>query len=131
MQDPCSEARFRLDRRRIAALRAGQYLILITWPWLLAKLKTEAGPFLHSSSIILWSFCAALIVLAGAEWSARVSLEEHVAGRVELFPFDRARGLIGDVVENGADTCNREQLRGQGVQKFLIHQGRFRRHAVD
>jgi membrane protein len=56
-----------------------QYLILITWPWLLAKLKTEAGPFLHSSSIILWSFCAALIVLAGAEWSARVSAEEHVS----------------------------------------------------
>jgi membrane protein len=55
-----------------------QYLILITWPWLLAKLRTEAGPFLHSSSIILWSFCAALIVLAGAEWSARVSLAEHV-----------------------------------------------------
>lgn len=53
-----------------------QYLILITWPWLLAKLKTEAGPFLHSSSIILWSFCAALIVLAGAEWSARVSANE-------------------------------------------------------
>jgi uncharacterized BrkB/YihY/UPF0761 family membrane protein len=53
-----------------------QYLILVTWPWLLAKLRTEAGPFLHSSSIILWSFCAALIVLAGAEWSARVTLDE-------------------------------------------------------
>jgi membrane protein len=59
-------------------LSALQYLILITWPWLLAKLKTEAGPFLHSSSIILWSFCAALIVLAGAEWSARISLEERL-----------------------------------------------------
>jgi membrane protein len=55
-----------------------QYLILITWPWLLAKLRTEAGPFLHSSSIILWSFCAALIVLAGAEWSARVTLDEQM-----------------------------------------------------
>ena len=53
-----------------------QYLILITWPWLLVKLRTEAGPFLHSSSIILWSFCAALIVLAGAEWSARITLDE-------------------------------------------------------
>jgi uncharacterized BrkB/YihY/UPF0761 family membrane protein len=57
-----------------------QYLILITWPWLLVKLRTEAGPFLHSSSIILWSFCAALIVLAGAEWSARVELHESPAG---------------------------------------------------
>lgn len=59
-----------------------QYLILITWPWLLIKLRTEAGPFLHSSSIILWSFCAALIVLAGAEWAARVPADQCAAGDI-------------------------------------------------
>jgi membrane protein len=55
-----------------------QYLNLVTWPWLLVKLKGEAGPFLHSSSIILWSFFAALVVLAGAEWSARVTLDKQL-----------------------------------------------------
>jgi uncharacterized BrkB/YihY/UPF0761 family membrane protein len=72
-----------------------QYLILITWPWLLVKLRTEAGPFLHSSSIILWSFCAGLIVLAGAEWSARVTLDESSrseAGGSAATPVDPSVG---------------------------------------
>jgi membrane protein len=51
------------------------YLNLVTWPWLLAKLKVEVGPFVHSVSILLWSFFASLVVLAGAEWSARVTLD--------------------------------------------------------
>jgi membrane protein len=55
-------------------LTALNYVNLLTWPWLLAKLKGEVGPFVHSVSILLWSFFAALIVLAGAEWSARVTL---------------------------------------------------------
>lgn len=54
------------------------YLNVLTWPWLLEKLKGEAGPFVHSASIVLWSFCAALVVLAGAEWSARMTLDEEV-----------------------------------------------------
>jgi membrane protein len=59
-------------------LTALNYLNLLTWPWLLEKLKGEAGPFVHSASIIIWSFCAALVVLAGAEWSARVTLDEEL-----------------------------------------------------
>jgi membrane protein len=55
-------------------LTALNYVNLLTWPWLLIKLKGEVGPFVHSVSILLWSFFAALIVLAGAEWSARVTL---------------------------------------------------------
>ncbi len=51
-----------------------KYVNLLTWPWLQAKLKNEAGPFVHSISILIWAFCAAMIVLAGAEWSARVTL---------------------------------------------------------
>jgi uncharacterized BrkB/YihY/UPF0761 family membrane protein len=72
-----------------------QYLILVTWPWLLAKLRTEAGPFLHSSSIILWSFCAALIVLAGAEWSARVELDEESLSERASSPTIPANPAVG------------------------------------
>jgi uncharacterized BrkB/YihY/UPF0761 family membrane protein len=54
------------------------YVNLTTWPWLLAKLKNEEGPFVHSASILLWSFFSSLIVLAGAEWSARVTLSDEI-----------------------------------------------------
>ena len=48
-----------------------KYLNLLTLPLLHAKLQPEYGPFVNSVTIILWSFVAALLVLAGAEWSAR------------------------------------------------------------
>jgi uncharacterized BrkB/YihY/UPF0761 family membrane protein len=35
------------------------------------KISAEYGVFQHSATILLWSFTAAMIVLAGAEWSAR------------------------------------------------------------
>jgi uncharacterized BrkB/YihY/UPF0761 family membrane protein len=53
-------------------------LYLKTWPWLLLKLRAEEGPFVESASIILWSFLGALVLLAGAEWSARVTLGEEL-----------------------------------------------------
>jgi uncharacterized BrkB/YihY/UPF0761 family membrane protein len=53
------------------ALTALQYTAVLLWKWILAKLKNDYGPFAHSSSVILFSFVAAMIVLAGAEWSAR------------------------------------------------------------
>ena len=53
------------------ALEGLKYFNLLTWPLLQAKLSTEYGPFVYSVSIILWSFLAALVVLAGGEWSAR------------------------------------------------------------
>jgi uncharacterized BrkB/YihY/UPF0761 family membrane protein len=76
----------RIPARRLipAAIFAGvslsvlNYLNLLTWPWLLAKLKTEVGPFVHSASILVWSFVSSLVVLAGAEWSARVTLSEEL-----------------------------------------------------
>jgi membrane protein len=55
-------------------LELSTYINIITWPWLHAKLQGEVPPFVHSISIILWSFIATMIVLAGAEWSARVSV---------------------------------------------------------
>jgi membrane protein len=56
-------------------LEGSKYLIILTWPWLRAKLLNEVPPFVQSISIILWAFSATLILLAGAEWSARVKLE--------------------------------------------------------
>jgi YihY family inner membrane protein len=53
------------------ALEVLKYLNLVTWPWLQRKLASEYGPFAYSVTIVLWSFLAAMVVLAGAEWTAR------------------------------------------------------------
>jgi membrane protein len=53
------------------ALEILKYINLLTLPWLHAKLHLEYGPFKNSVAIVLWSFLASMIVLAGAEWSAR------------------------------------------------------------
>ena len=53
------------------ALEILKYINLLTLPWLHSKLTHEYGPFRNSVAIVLWSFLAAMIVLAGAEWSAR------------------------------------------------------------
>jgi len=56
-------------------LEALKYLNLLAWRFMQAKIAAEYGVFQHSATIVLWSFVAALIVLAGAEWSARRSRE--------------------------------------------------------
>jgi len=56
-----------------------KYVNLITWPYLRRKLFLEVGPFYYSASIILWSTIAAMVVLAGAEWSARWARESERA----------------------------------------------------
>ena len=48
-----------------------KYLALLIWPYFADKLKNEYNIFQHSVTILLWSFVASLIVLAGAEWTAR------------------------------------------------------------
>ena len=50
-----------------------KYLNVLIWPWLRLKLTSEYGPFVNSVAIILWAFLAALLMLAGAEWTARRS----------------------------------------------------------
>ncbi len=58
-----------------ALLEVLRYINVLTWPWLRSKLEREVPPFVQSISIILWSFFAAMLILAGAEWSARVQIE--------------------------------------------------------
>jgi len=48
-----------------------KYINLLTWPYLRAKLSVEYGPFYYTVTIILWGFLASMVVLAGAEWTAR------------------------------------------------------------
>ncbi len=48
-----------------------KYINLVTWTWMQAKMTREYGPFRYAVTIILWSFFASMLVLAGAEWSAR------------------------------------------------------------
>ena len=69
-----------LPNRRIRPLRVApvailvglarellKYVNLLVWPWLEAKLRREYGPFYISVTIVLFSFLAAMLVLAGAE----------------------------------------------------------------
>ncbi len=56
-------------------LEASKYINILTWPWLRANLSKDVPPFVQSISIILWAFFGTMIVLAGAEWSARVSVK--------------------------------------------------------
>jgi len=50
-----------------------KYINLWIWPYLRAKLQCEYGPFYYTVTIILWGFLASMVVLAGAEWTARRS----------------------------------------------------------
>ena len=52
-------------------LEALKWINLLIWPWLNGKLKREYGVFVNSVTILTWSFLAAMVVLAGAEWTAR------------------------------------------------------------
>ncbi len=52
-------------------LEALKYFNILLFPLLRDKLGREYGVFQHSALILLWSFVASLLVLAGAEWAAR------------------------------------------------------------
>lgn len=53
------------------ALEALKYIHLLIWPWLRAKLEREYGPFVNSATLLILSFVASMIVMAGAEVTAR------------------------------------------------------------
>ncbi|MCU1236462.1 MAG: ribonuclease [Candidatus Solibacter sp.] len=52
-------------------LEALKYVNLAVTPYLQRKLEHEYFIFRHSVAILLWSFIASMVVLAGAEWTAR------------------------------------------------------------
>ena len=66
-------------------LQISEFVNLLTWPWLHDKLRADVPPFVQSISIVFWSFVATLIILAGAEWAARVKLDtEYTDPQPEL-----------------------------------------------
>jgi uncharacterized BrkB/YihY/UPF0761 family membrane protein len=60
-------------------LELAKYANIFTWPWLRQKLMVDVPPFVQSISIILWAFVATMILLAGAEWAARVQVRDGEA----------------------------------------------------
>jgi membrane protein len=77
------------------ALTALQYIALLLWKWIIAKMHNDYGPFAHSASVILFSFVAAMIVLAGAEWSARRP-DEPQAEAATIIPIPEIQGETVD-----------------------------------
>jgi len=61
------------------ALEALKYVNLVVAPLLQAKLHREYLIFEHSVTILLWSFAAAMIVLAGAHWTADQDREDPLS----------------------------------------------------
>jgi YihY family inner membrane protein len=59
------------------ALELLKYINLLTWPLWRKKLHAEYGPFYYSVTIVLWSFLAAMVILAGAEWAAQAAAEQR------------------------------------------------------
>jgi membrane protein len=53
-------------------IEALKYLFLYAGPWLNRKFQNEYGPFSNSVSIMIFAMAMSMLVLAGAEWSARV-----------------------------------------------------------
>jgi uncharacterized BrkB/YihY/UPF0761 family membrane protein len=62
------------------------------FPLLHDKLSREYGVFRNSVAILLWVFIASLVVLGGAEWSAREGQEHPLWWNKD----ERAKRLEGD-----------------------------------
>jgi membrane protein len=77
------------DRIIAAAIVVGlllevlKYLQLLIWPFLDSKLEREYGPFRRSVALVLFSFFASMLVLAGAEWAARRKPEASVPAPID------------------------------------------------
>ena len=56
-----------------------KYINLLLWPWISAKLAREYTVFQHSVTILLWSFAVAMLVLAGAHWTARADRSDPLS----------------------------------------------------
>jgi membrane protein len=69
------------------ALEALKYINLLTWPLWRRKLFAEYGPFYYSVTIVIWSFLASMLILAGAEWAARAAAEHQNGLRARSGPI--------------------------------------------
>ncbi len=76
-------------------LEMAKYINILTWPWLRQKLSNDVPPFVQSVSIILWAFAATMIVLAGAEWSARVNVKRLDGPREDQPLETQAPSVLG------------------------------------
>lgn len=54
-------------------LEGMKYLTLLIWEPLRAKVEREYGVFHNSVTILIWSFAAAMIILAAAQWAAQAA----------------------------------------------------------
>ncbi|MGC4054269.1 MAG: YihY/virulence factor BrkB family protein [Paludibaculum sp.] len=68
------------------ALESLKWINLLVWPWMYRKFDHEYGVFVHSITIFTWGFVAGLVVLAGAEWTAR-SVRQAVTTSVLRAPI--------------------------------------------
>jgi len=77
----------RVDPARVApvaiwvglTLEGMKYVNMLLAPWLSTKFEHEYYVFQHSVTLLIWSFIAALIVLAGAHWTARHELQDPLS----------------------------------------------------
>ena len=56
-----------------------KYVNLLVWQRLQVKLNHEYAIFQHSVTILVWSFAVAMVVLAGAHWTARQEKPDPLA----------------------------------------------------
>jgi YihY family inner membrane protein len=63
-----------------------KWINLAIWPWLFRKFDREFGVFKHSVTILTWSFLAAMVVLAGAEWIAWRTRQEQAKSPIVSSP---------------------------------------------
>ena len=66
-------------------LEAMKYVFLLIWPLMHVKLEREYGVFRNSVTILIWGFASAIIVLAAAQWAARMESqnEQQLQQRLE------------------------------------------------
>jgi YihY family inner membrane protein len=74
-----------------------KYLTVFFWKDIDAKFYLEYGPFEYSAIIVFWSFLASMLVLAGADWTARRGVEMRVEVLAELPPASEPDPTIAPV----------------------------------
>lgn len=93
-----------------AAIEIAKIVNLLIWPWLNEKFTHEYGPFVNSVTILIWSFVFSMLILGGAEWSARKARELGVfvlpGTKPELQP---QHGIGADSPQGGAGRLQPEK----------------------